>query len=445
MLIRHPNSARGNGLYETPEVATLALLRAEPLPRAISEPACDPSAIVRLLRDAGHRVIATDLIDYRSPDQDHAGRDFLLERRAPDGVEMIVTNPRYKLAAQFAAHALSLYPRVAMLLRLSFLEAGNEKTKAGRARLFALDSGQLARVHVFRNRLPMMHRDGWGGNRASNAVAFAWYVWERGYIGRPEIDAFRGSGTGHDHAPPRRSPCIRAAPFDPPPQSSSFRRRSSPWRHAEGRGAAPPIRKWPPTPVTELRTKCRRARRCARHCQRVRRPGRRRFVSQLTGPDVEVCRMTDKPDLKLIEAAASDDPSDLSRLRINSGDAGNHRRQETADDRAGAQTAPAGFCPRSSQSCITGKRSPSSNSRTTARPTSSISVRCPSCEGECFFATLFTAISRTGVLFMWPVKCADAGRQDPRMAHVGSHGGPARHEKLGARQVQHGSAALRDF
>jgi hypothetical protein len=129
-----------------------------------------------------------DLIDYRSPDQDHAGRDFLLERRAPDGVEMIVTNPPGKLAAQFAAHALSLCPRVAMLLRLSFLESGNEKTKAGRARLFALDGGHLARVFVFIDRLPMMHRDGWAGNRAPNAVAFAWFVWERGYVGNAELD-----------------------------------------------------------------------------------------------------------------------------------------------------------------------------------------------------------------------------------------------------------------
>jgi hypothetical protein len=37
MLIRHPNSARGNDLYETPEVATLAMLRAEPLQRTIWE------------------------------------------------------------------------------------------------------------------------------------------------------------------------------------------------------------------------------------------------------------------------------------------------------------------------------------------------------------------------------------------------------------------------
>ena len=132
MLIRHSDDpARGNDLYETPEVATLALLRAEPLPPTIREPACGPGAIVQVLRDAGHQAIATDLIDYHSPDQDHVGRDFLLERGAPDGVEMIVTNPPFKLAAQFAAHALSLYRRVAMLLRLSFFEVATIKRRPG--------------------------------------------------------------------------------------------------------------------------------------------------------------------------------------------------------------------------------------------------------------------------------------------------------------------------
>ena len=187
MLIRHPDSARGNDLYETPEVATLALLRAEPLPRTIWEPACGPGAIVRVLRDAGHRVIATDLIDYRSPDQDHAGRDFLLERRAPDGVEMIVTNPPFKLAAQFAAHALSLCPRVVMLLRLSFLESGNEQAKLD-GRDYSPSTAAVGTCFRFINRLPMMHRDGWAGNRASNPMAFAWFVWERGYTGEAKID-----------------------------------------------------------------------------------------------------------------------------------------------------------------------------------------------------------------------------------------------------------------
>ena len=37
MLIRHPDSARGNDLYETPVVATLALLAVERLPPTICE------------------------------------------------------------------------------------------------------------------------------------------------------------------------------------------------------------------------------------------------------------------------------------------------------------------------------------------------------------------------------------------------------------------------
>ena len=31
-------------------------------------------------------------------------------------------------------------------------------------------------------------------------------------------------------------------------------------------------------------------------------------------------------------------------------------------------------------------------------------VAVPDLQAECFFATLFTAITRTGVLFMWPVR-----------------------------------------
>lgn len=175
---RAPLSHRGDDLYETPACATRALLRAENLPARIWEPASGRGAIVRVLRAAGHSVVATDLVDYDSADQDHARRDFLLERCAPDGVEAIVTNPPYKLAGAFVAHALDLCPRVVMLLRLSFLESSSRST--------ILDVGHLARIHVFRNRLPMMHRAGWQGNRASSSVAHAWFVWDRNHS-RPAI------------------------------------------------------------------------------------------------------------------------------------------------------------------------------------------------------------------------------------------------------------------
>jgi hypothetical protein len=170
---RAPLAERGHDLYETPPEAVRALLAVEEIPSgAIWEPACGPGSIVRVLRDAGHEVWATDLVDYNSADQDQAGIDFLLEHgSAPYYVGSIITNPPFNLADQFVQHALTLCPRVYMILRLAFLES--ERRSA------ILESGWLRRVHVFRNRLPMMHRAGWGGPRASSAMAFAWFCFNR--------------------------------------------------------------------------------------------------------------------------------------------------------------------------------------------------------------------------------------------------------------------------
>jgi hypothetical protein len=173
---RAPLADRKDDLYETPECATRALLAVESLPSGpIWEPACGPGAIVRVLRAAGHRVYATDLVDYGSPDQDAHGVDFLMESSAPDSIASIVTNPPFKLADQFVRHALLLCPRVYMLLRLAFLES---ERRSG-----ILDNGLLKRVYVFRERLPMMHRAGWDGPRASSAMAFAWFCWDRQHRG----------------------------------------------------------------------------------------------------------------------------------------------------------------------------------------------------------------------------------------------------------------------
>jgi hypothetical protein len=52
----------------------------------------------------------------------HFVGDFLQQERAPADCSAILTNPPYKLAAQFAEHALALVPDVYLLLRLAFLE-----------------------------------------------------------------------------------------------------------------------------------------------------------------------------------------------------------------------------------------------------------------------------------------------------------------------------------
>jgi hypothetical protein len=175
---RHALADRKDDLYETPPEATRALLSVEKLPHWLWEPAAGRGAIVDVLRRAGHAVIAGDLVDYGLP-LHRKGHDFLMERKAPVNCEAIITNPPYKLAAQFVEHGLDLVPRVYMLLRLAFLESVS--------RTPILDGGALARVYVFRNRLPMMHRDGWEGPRASSSIPFAWFCWHREHAGPTEL------------------------------------------------------------------------------------------------------------------------------------------------------------------------------------------------------------------------------------------------------------------
>jgi hypothetical protein len=179
---RHTLVERGLDLYETPPVATEALLRVERLPHWIWEPAAGRGAIVKVLRDHGHATIASDIVDYGFPL--HFVQDFLTTTKAPVGCDSIITNPPYQIAGEFTRHALDLVPKVYLLLRLAFLESTR--------RTEILEKRGLARVHVFRNRLPMMHRDGWNCPRASSAVAFGWFVWDRSHRGPTTIDRISG-------------------------------------------------------------------------------------------------------------------------------------------------------------------------------------------------------------------------------------------------------------
>ena len=175
---QHPYAARDADLYETPGVAIEALLRVERLPHQVWEPCAARGAIANVLRDRGHAVICSDVKNYGF--RLHFQRDFFSETAVPAGCEAIVTNPPFRVDGQFVAHALDLSPIVIVLLRLAFLESER--------RSHILDSGKLARLHVFKNRLPMMHRDGWAGPRATSAIPFAWFVFERSHDGPITVD-----------------------------------------------------------------------------------------------------------------------------------------------------------------------------------------------------------------------------------------------------------------
>jgi hypothetical protein len=161
------------GLFRPPGLRVI-----ERLPHRLWEPACGPGAIVRVLRGAGHQVLASDLVDYGDPSHFYR-RDFLMEP-LPPGCEAIVTNPPFKLVEQFVAHALDLCPRVVMLLRLAFYESDRRRD--------LLENRGLTRIHVFRKRLPMMHRAGWEGRKGNSGMAFCWMIWDRAHTGPTTID-----------------------------------------------------------------------------------------------------------------------------------------------------------------------------------------------------------------------------------------------------------------
>ncbi len=173
--IRRPAKGHEAFLHETPPEAVHALLASEVLPLEIWEPAAGRGAIVDILRETGRTVYADDLIDYGVPWQ-ISGRNFLMAATVPDPrCDCIVTNPPFNLAADFVRIGLKLCPKVILLLRLVFLES------VGRSDI--LDTGVLARVHVFIERLPMMHRDKYEGPKNTSTVAYGWFVFDRNHHG----------------------------------------------------------------------------------------------------------------------------------------------------------------------------------------------------------------------------------------------------------------------
>jgi hypothetical protein len=176
----HTYAERGDDLYETPACAVEALLRVETIPRLVWEPACGPGAIVKVLQAHGHEVFASDVVDYGQNGVVDFIREDLFHVDGVTAFDAIVTNPPYQLAEKFVRQALNFSPLVIMLLRLAFLES--------QRRTDILENSGLARVHVFRNRLPFMHRKDWAGPKSSSAMPFAWFCWERGYRGPTTVD-----------------------------------------------------------------------------------------------------------------------------------------------------------------------------------------------------------------------------------------------------------------
>lgn len=191
----HSHAERGADLYETHHDATRTLVRVWDdldLPRVVWEPAAGPGAMVRELRAAGFHVEASELLDYgdrRCPDCRH-GIDFLRTVADDCLAPVIVTNPPYMHADDFVRHGLKLRGHVVVLLRLMALEGAKRSDLIDR---------HLRHVVIGRERLPMMHREGWTGSRIKvSAAPFAWFHFDPRPKRDPAFRAWRVSWRGPD-------------------------------------------------------------------------------------------------------------------------------------------------------------------------------------------------------------------------------------------------------
>lgn len=172
-----------NDYYATSPRAVEMLLEKEQFSDKIWECAAGGEHISKVLVNAGKIVWNTDIIDRTGNIE---VLDFLTSNVKWDGD--IITNPPYKYAQEFVEKAMESITeghKVAMYLKLTFLET------AKRRELFRKYPPKY--VYVSSRRLgcaPNGQFSDMENETEAGAVCYAWFVWEKGFLGEPTIRWF---------------------------------------------------------------------------------------------------------------------------------------------------------------------------------------------------------------------------------------------------------------
>lgn len=173
-----------NDLYCTDPIALDKLTKVYPIQHKVWEPMAGLGHLSTWLKEHGHDVLATDLID-RGIDGIKGGVDFLnltwsqKEALTQWGQEDfdILTNPAYKIALPTVLKALEYIPehgRVFMFVKTTFLE-GKER----RQKLYDINPPRY--VFQFSERVLCAKNGifGYDGKRVSSAVSYCWMLFNK--------------------------------------------------------------------------------------------------------------------------------------------------------------------------------------------------------------------------------------------------------------------------
>lgn len=163
--------------YATDPEAIDILLGVEKFNNVILEPACGMGHMSKRLKKHNFHVFSSDLVDRANGD--YFVTNFLTHYSTWPGD--IITNPPFKHAVEFIRHSINIIPtghKVAMFLKVLFLETNTRK------QLF--EEFPPKTVYILANRL-CCAKDGDFVKNNTKAVAYAWYVWEKGFTGTTQL------------------------------------------------------------------------------------------------------------------------------------------------------------------------------------------------------------------------------------------------------------------
>ncbi len=179
------------------------------------EPACNRGYMARPLGEYFDRVFATDVNNYGWDGQDGVA-DFLLDWGGDDfDVDWIITNPPFRLAAQFVDHGLRHARKgVAMFVRTSFIEGVTRYDELFRDRPESYVFPFVERVVIWKGVLldpdvPVWMPDAKDGPKMakpSSATSYSWLVWLK-----------EPAGTLLNRIPPCRAKLTRPGDYPPVP------------------------------------------------------------------------------------------------------------------------------------------------------------------------------------------------------------------------------------
>lgn len=166
--------------YATEPKAIHKLCEVEKFSPTVWECACGGGHLVKALQEKGYKVFASDIVDRGCPKAKRL--DFF---KCSNCERDIITNPPYKYAKEFVEHALDIADngrKVAMFLKLTFLE--------GKARRKMFEKYPPKKLYVFSERVMCAKNGDFEGMKAGggSAVAYAWFIWEKGYTGKTTVD-----------------------------------------------------------------------------------------------------------------------------------------------------------------------------------------------------------------------------------------------------------------